>query len=66
MSATPSKSDEAEGETAKTLSNEVDVEPGGSATLRFTVPASAEGIWQFGYFAPGHYESGMKGTLVVD
>ncbi len=66
VSATPSKGDEAEGETAKMLSNEVDVEPGGSATLRFTVPASAKGTWQFGCFAPGHYESGMKGTLVID
>ncbi len=66
VSATPSKSDEAEGETGKMLSNEVDVQPGGSVTLHFTVPASAKGTWQFGCFAPGHYESGMKGTLVID
>ncbi len=66
VSATPSKSDEAEGETTKMLSNEVDVQPGGAVTLRFTVPANAKGTWQFGCFAPGHYESGMKGTLVID
>ncbi len=66
VSATPSKSDEAESETAKMLSNEVDVQPGGSVTLRFTVPANAKGTWQFGCFAAGHYESGMKGTLVID
>ncbi len=56
----------AEGETAKMLSTELDVQPGGSAVLRFTVPASAKGTWQFGCFVTGHYESGMKGTLVID
>ena len=66
VSATPSKSDEAEGETAKMLSTELDVQPGGSVTLRFAVPASAKGTWGFGCFVPGHYEAGMHGTLVID
>ncbi len=57
----------AEGEQyTKTLSTEVDVEPGGMATLQFTVPAAAKGEWQMGCFIPGHYESGMKGSLVVE
>ncbi len=64
-STTPAK-DLAEGETAKMLSTELDVQPGGSVTLRFTVPASAKGTWGFGCFVPGHYEAGMHGTLVID
>lgn len=63
-SATPAN-DLAEGETAEMLSTELDVQPGGSATLRFKVPASAKGTWGFGCFVPGHYESGMHGTIVV-
>lgn len=60
------KSNEAkEGETTKGLSSEIDVEPGGVATLHFKVPASAKGEWGMGCFIPGHYESGMKGTLVI-
>ncbi len=64
-SVTP-RNDLAEGETAKMLSTELDVQPGGSVTLHFTVPASAKGTWGFGCFVPGHYESGMHGTLVID
>ncbi len=55
----------AEGETGKMISTEVDVQPGGVATLRFKVPASAKGEWQMACFLVGHYESGMKGTLVI-
>ncbi len=62
----PANDMSAEGETAKYLSTELDVQPGGSAVLRFTVPASAKGTWQFGCFVTGHYESGMKGTLVIE
>jgi uncharacterized cupredoxin-like copper-binding protein len=63
--ATPGN-DLAEGETAEMLSTELDVQPGGSVTLHFTVPASAKGRWGFGCFVPGHYDAGMKGTLVVE
>ncbi len=67
VSATAPASDvSAEGETAKMLSTELDVQPGGSAVLHFTVPANAKGTWQFGCFVTGHYESGMKGTLVIE
>jgi uncharacterized cupredoxin-like copper-binding protein len=59
------KNEEGEGETVKLLSSEVDVEPGGVATLHFTVPASAKGEWQMGCFIPGHYEAGMKGRLII-
>lgn len=66
VSAGPSQKDTAEGEAAKVLDTELDVEPGGVATLRFTVPASAKGQWEMGCFLPGHYESGMKGTIVIE
>ncbi|HEU5287893.1 MAG TPA: cupredoxin domain-containing protein [Candidatus Limnocylindria bacterium] len=42
----------------------VRVEPSGSATLTITVPADA-GEFEFACFVAGHYESGMKGRLVV-
>ena len=64
-SATPEK-DVAEYETAELLSTEMDVQPGGSVTLHFTVPANARGTWGFGCFLPGHYEAGMHGTIVID
>lgn len=60
------RNEAAEGESAKLLDTEVDVEAGGVATLRFTVPASAKGQWEMGCFLPGHYESGMKGTIVIE
>lgn len=55
-----------EGERAKMLSTEVDLEPGGSVTLRFTVPATARGTWKFGSFGLGQYGFGMRGTLAID
>ncbi len=54
-----------EGERAKLLSTEVDLEPGGWVTLRFTVPANASGTWEFGCFGLGQYAFGMQGTFVV-
>jgi len=60
------RNEAAEGEAAKVLDTEVDVEAGGVATLRFTVPATAKGQWEMGCFLPGHYESGMKGTIVIE
>lgn len=44
---------------------EVELEPGGKATLTFTVPADRKGEWEIGCFVPSHYEAGMKGTLIV-
>lgn len=40
------------------------VEPNGLAILTITVPADA-GEFEFACFIAGHYESGMKGTLIV-
>ncbi len=42
------------------------IEPGGTVTLQFTVPASAKGEWSMACFLPGHYESGMRGTLIIE
>jgi uncharacterized cupredoxin-like copper-binding protein len=41
------------------------VQPGGEVKLRFTVPPTASGDWEVGCFFPGHYESGMKGTMAI-
>jgi uncharacterized cupredoxin-like copper-binding protein len=35
-------------------------------TFRFTVPASAKGEWEMACFFSGHFETGMKGTLVIE
>lgn len=43
----------------------VRVEPGKTATVRFTVP-ERKGTYEIGCFVPGHYVSGMKGTLVIE
>lgn len=65
-SAKPSSKDTAEGESVRRLGTEIDVESGGTATLRFTVPASARGQWDMACLLPGHYESGMKGTILIE
>lgn len=46
----------------------VALEPGGRATLVFTVPADRVGEWEMGCFEENgsHYLSGMKGKLVVE
>jgi len=44
----------------------VEIQPGGEVTLRFAVPASAKGEWEMGCFYSGHFETGMKGTLVIE
>ena len=53
-------------ERATRLSLGVTIQPGGEVTLRFTVPASARGEWEMACFFTGHYETGMKGTLVIE
>lgn len=37
----------------------------GSGEIAFVVPAT-KGTYEFGCFVPGHYEAGMKGTLVIE
>ncbi len=42
------------------------IEPGGTVTLHFAVPAAAAGQWAMACFFPGHYESGMQGTILIE
>ncbi len=56
----PSKAD-----SIKRISTGAEIEPGGEVTLRFTVPAAAKGTWSMACVLTGHYESGMKGTIVI-
>lgn len=46
----------------------VALEPGGRATVVFTVPADRVGEWEMGCFEENgsHYLSGMKGKLIVE
>lgn len=44
----------------------VEIEPGGKVLVSFTVPADRTGEWEVGCLIPGHYEAGMKGTLIVE
>ncbi|WP_324716785.1 plastocyanin/azurin family copper-binding protein [Carboxydochorda subterranea] len=44
---------------------ELEVEPGGEASLDFTVPADHQGDWEMACLVPGHYELGMHGTVTV-
>ncbi len=52
-------------EPARRISRGVELQPGGEVRLLFTVPPNARGEWQMGCLFPGHYESGMKGALVI-
>jgi len=46
---------------------EVELDPHMGVTLEFTVPESYAGqTFEIGCFIPGHYEAGMKLTLVVE
>jgi len=53
-------------ERATRTSTGVEIQPGGEVTLRFTVPESAKGEWEMACFFPGHFETGMKGILVIE
>jgi uncharacterized cupredoxin-like copper-binding protein len=45
----------------------VELEPGATGTLVFTIPADKAGEWEIGCFIDDgqHYEDGMQGTLTV-
>ncbi len=43
----------------------VKVDPRSTAEVTFTVP-DKKGSYEIGCFVPGHYVSGVKGTLVVE
>lgn len=46
----------------------VALEPGGTATIVFTVPADRVGEWEIGCFEEDgvHYQEGMKGKFIVE
>ncbi|MBI2078678.1 MAG: hypothetical protein HYT80_09975 [Euryarchaeota archaeon] len=44
---------------------ELEAEAGGDFWVRTTFPDSMKGTWEMGCFKPGHYEGGMKATLVI-
>lgn len=43
----------------------VRVAPGRTAEITFVVP-DEPGVYEIGCFVPGHYEAGMKATLVIE
>jgi uncharacterized cupredoxin-like copper-binding protein len=43
----------------------VQVEPGETVEVTFTLPADRAGDWEIGCFEPGHYEAGMHATFTV-
>lgn len=44
---------------------ELDLDPGQSVDVIFTLPAERTGTWEIGCFVIGHYEAGMLAPLVV-
>lgn len=45
---------------------EIELESGAEAWIRVTFPESAKGSWEIGCFVPGHYDAGMKATLIIE
>lgn len=45
---------------------EVELEPGESVTIHFTLPAELIGTWEIGCFIPGHYQAGMLAPVIVE
>lgn len=43
----------------------VQVEPGETVEVTFTLPEDRAGEWEIGCFEPGHYEAGMHATLTL-
>lgn len=46
--------------------NEIELMPGQSLIVEFTLPESKRGIWEIGCFVAGHYEAGMNAFLIVE
>lgn len=58
---------QAKAEVGGALFEELEVEPGiKDVWLRLTIPVGMKGEWEIGCFVPGHYEAGMKTTLIVE
>ena len=45
---------------------EVELEPGESVEIHFTLPAELIGTWEIGCFVPGHYQAGMLAPVIVE
>ncbi|MDF1524493.1 MAG: hypothetical protein P1P87_16950 [Trueperaceae bacterium] len=45
---------------------EVELEPGQSVEIYFTLPTELIGTWEIGCFVPGHYQAGMKAAVIVE
>lgn len=45
---------------------EIELESGSEAWIRVTFPESTKGSWEIGCFVPGHYDAGMKATLIIE
>ncbi|MEX2502619.1 MAG: hypothetical protein WD336_09600 [Trueperaceae bacterium] len=48
-----------------TFLTQLDLEPGATLELAFTLPSDARGEWEIGCFIPGHYENGHVASLTV-
>ncbi|MFU8887351.1 MAG: hypothetical protein ACNA8N_01975 [Trueperaceae bacterium] len=58
----------AEGATFRidtTYLTQLDLAPGASIEIAFTLPSTTRGDWEIGCFIPGHYEAGHHAALVV-
>ncbi|HLE97066.1 MAG TPA: hypothetical protein VI997_06815 [Candidatus Thermoplasmatota archaeon] len=45
---------------------ELEVEKSGDVWIRASFPETTKGTWEIACFVPGHYEAGMKATLVIE
>lgn len=45
---------------------EIEVEPGGEFWIRTVFPAELAGEWEISCFVEGHYDAGMKATLIIE
>ncbi|MEK6975107.1 MAG: hypothetical protein AABY18_02045 [Candidatus Thermoplasmatota archaeon] len=45
---------------------EIEVGAGGQVWIRAMFPAEMKGTWEIGCFVPGHFEEGMKATLIIE
>ncbi len=45
---------------------ELEMEAGGELWVRANFPDAVKGEWEIACFVPGHYEAGMKATLIIE
>ncbi len=46
--------------------SELEIDADGELWIRAKFPAEMKGEWEIACFVPGHFESGMKATLVIE